>query len=74
MASVLYINFRAELSNSLRHRLENITTLAGLQQNGDLLIQVQAAHDEDFEIIHQKNVAIKRSDPDPNIRIHLEEG
>lgn len=61
---VLYVNFRAELRNSLRHRLENITTLAGLQQNGDVLAEVQAAHDEAFEIIHQKNVKIKRSDSD----------
>src|SRR5688572_7041956 len=64
IASVLYINFRQELRNNLRHRLENITTLAGLQQNGDLLVQVQAAHDEAFEIIHEKNVKIKRADPD----------
>ena|GEM_PF-1671460 len=64
VASALYFNFRAELRNSLRHRLENITTLAGLQQNGDLLLQVQAAHDEAFDIIHEKNVKIKRSDPD----------
>ena len=62
--SVFYINFRTELRNNLRHRLENITTLAGLQQNGDLLVQVQAAHDEAFEIIHEKNVKIKRADPD----------
>ena len=64
VSSVLYFNFRQELRNNLRHRLENITTLAGLQQNGDLLVQVQAAHDEAFEIIHEKNVKIKRSDPD----------
>ena len=64
VSSVLYINFRQELRNNLRHRLENITTLAGLQQNGDLLVQVQAAHDEVFEIIHEKNVKIKRADSD----------
>ena len=64
ISSVLYFDFREELRNSLRHRLENITTLAGLQQNGDLLIQVQAANDEAFEIIHEKNVNIKQSDPD----------
>ena len=64
VSSVLYINFREELRNSLRHRLENITTLAGLQQNGDVLIEVKAAHDEAFEIIHEKNVKIKTSDPE----------
>jgi GAF domain-containing protein/HAMP domain-containing protein len=64
VSSVLYLNFRQELRNSLRQRLENITTLAGLQQDGDVLVQVQSAHDEAFEIIHEKNAAIKRSDPD----------
>src|SRR5687768_7888207 len=64
VSSVLFANFQDELRNSLRHRLDNITTLAGLQQNGDVLAQVQAANDEAFEIIHQKNVNIKRSDPD----------
>src|ERR1700752_2964736 len=64
LSYVLYVNFRQELRNSLRHRLENITTLAGFQQNGDVLIEVQAAHDEAFEIIHEKNVKIKRSDSD----------
>ena len=64
VASVLYVNFRAELRNSLRHRLENITALAGLQQNGDLLIEVKASQDEFFEAIHEKNVKIKRSDSD----------
>jgi GAF domain-containing protein/HAMP domain-containing protein len=64
VTSVLYLNFRQELRNNLRHRLENITTLAGLQQNGDVFVQVQASQDEAFEIIHEKNVKIKRSDPD----------
>src|SRR5688572_570979 len=64
VSSVLFASFQDELRNSLRHRLDNITTLAGLQQNGDVLVQVQAAHDEAFEIIHQKNVNIKHSDRD----------
>ena len=64
LSSILYINFRNELRNSLRHRLENITTLAGLQQNGDDLLKVQAAGDEYFEKVHEQNVKIKRSDPE----------
>ncbi len=64
VSSIFYINFQQELRNSLRHRLENITTLAGLQQDGDELLQVQAAHDEHFEIIHEQNRKIKLSDPD----------
>jgi GAF domain-containing protein/HAMP domain-containing protein len=64
VSSVLFINFQDELRNSLRRRLDNITTLAGLQQNGDALVQVQAAHDASFEIIHDQNVKIKRADSD----------
>jgi GAF domain-containing protein len=61
---VLYINFQRELRASLRHRLENITTLAALQQNGDELISVKKSGDEYFNRIHDRNAAIKRSDPD----------
>jgi GAF domain-containing protein/HAMP domain-containing protein len=64
VSSILYINFRNELRNSLRHRLENITTLAGLQQNGDDLLKVQAAGDEYFEKIQNQNAKIKRADPE----------
>ena len=61
---VLYLNFRAELRNSLRHRLENITTLAGLQQNGDVFNQVQAQDDAFFQLVHEKNLQIKHSEPE----------
>jgi GAF domain-containing protein/HAMP domain-containing protein len=61
---VLYQNFRAELRANLRHRLENITSLAGLQQNGDDLVNVSASGDEYFTRIHEQNVKIKRSEPD----------
>jgi GAF domain-containing protein/HAMP domain-containing protein len=64
LSYVLYINFREELRSSLRHRLENITSLAGLQQNGDELLRVEAAGDEHFVKIHEQNVRIKRSDPE----------
>lgn len=59
-----YRNFRAELRESLRHRLENIATLASLQQDGDLLNKVQAQGDENFQIIHERNLRIKLSDPE----------
>jgi len=62
LSYVLYENFREELRGSLRHRLENITTLAGLQQTGDDLIKVEATGDEYFEKIHERNVKIKRAD------------
>lgn len=60
----LYANFRAELRNSLRHRLENITTLAGLQQDGDTFSKVQAQGDEYFQAIHERNLKIKLSEPE----------
>ncbi len=61
---VLYANFRAELRDDLRHRLENITTLAGLQQNGDLFETVQAENDPAFQQIQAQNLKIHRSDPE----------
>ena len=64
VSSILYINFKNELRASLRHRLENITNLAGLQQNGDDLLKVQASGDEYFNKIHSQNVKIKLTDPD----------
>lgn len=64
LTAILYFNFRSELRNTLRHRLENITTLAALQQNGDELVQVAAQNDSFYNIILARNAAIKRSDPD----------
>jgi len=64
LSAILYINFSQELNKSLRHRLENITTLAGLQQDGDTLLKVETAHDQYFEKINQQNLKIKRADSD----------
>ena len=64
LSTILYINFSRELNKSLRHRLENITTLAGLQQDGDTLLKVQSAHDQYFEKINRQNLRIKRADSD----------
>src|SRR6185503_10045017 len=64
VSSVLYFNFRQELRNSLRHRLENITTLAGLQQDGDALLKVQSESDENFIKIREQNLKIRRADPE----------
>jgi GAF domain-containing protein/HAMP domain-containing protein len=64
LSAILYINFSQELNKSLRHRLENITTLAGLQQDGDTLLKVQTAHDQYFEKINQQNLRIKKADSD----------
>ncbi|MCC6298550.1 MAG: GAF domain-containing protein [Anaerolineales bacterium] len=59
-----YINFRAELRGSLRHRLENIAALAGLQQDGDLFALVQAEGDPYFQQIQAQNLKIRKSDPE----------
>lgn len=64
VSSIIYVNFKAELRNSLRHRLENITTLASLQQDGDALLRVRAENDENFEKIREINLKIKASEPE----------
>jgi len=64
VSSALYINFQQELRESLRHRLENIAALAGLQQDGDTFAKVQAQGDEYFNKIHATNLKIKTSDSD----------
>jgi GAF domain-containing protein/HAMP domain-containing protein len=61
---ILYLNFKAELRSDLRHRLENITKLASLQQDGDLLLKVRAQGDEAFNIIQERNANIKRTEPE----------
>lgn len=64
VSSILYVNFQRELRESLRHRLENIAALAGLQQDGDAFIKVQSQGDEYFQKIHEVNLKIKTSEPD----------
>jgi GAF domain-containing protein/HAMP domain-containing protein len=64
VSSIIYVNFKAELRNNLRHRLENITTLASLQQDGDALLRVRAENDENFEKIREINLKIKASEPE----------
>ena len=64
VSSIIYVDFRNELHNNLRHRLENITTLASLQQDGDDLLRVQAQGDEAYNRIHERNSSIKRADAD----------
>lgn len=61
---VLFANFREELRESLRHRLDNIATLAGLQQDGNTFGKVQAQGDEFFQKIHETNLRIKLSEPE----------
>jgi GAF domain-containing protein/HAMP domain-containing protein len=64
VSSIIYFNFKAELRNNLRHRLENVTSLAALQQDGDALLKVQKENDENFEKIRDKNLKIKNSEPE----------
>jgi GAF domain-containing protein len=64
VSSLFYLNFRRELREGLRHRLENIATLAGFQQDGDTFTKVQAQGDENFNKILARNLRIKTSEPD----------
>ena len=64
VSSVLYLNFSQELRNSLQHRLENITTLASLQQDGNVLLKVQGEGDENFIKIREQNLKIKGAEPE----------
>ena len=64
VSSIIYVDFKNELRKNLRHRLENITTLASFQQDGDALLKVQAENDENFIKIRNRNLAIKQSEPD----------
>ncbi len=64
VSSILYVNFRQELRENLRRRLENIAALAGLQQDGDAFVKVQSQDDEYFRKIHETNLKIKTSEPD----------
>src|SRR6185503_8025928 len=64
VSAIIYFDFKNELHNNLRHRLENITKLASLQQDGDLLLRVQAQGDEAFNLIQERNAAIKRTEPE----------
>ena len=44
--------------------LENITTLADLQQNGDIFLKVQSQGDQNYKEILDRNLKIKQSDPE----------
>ncbi|MEW5829889.1 MAG: GAF domain-containing protein [Chloroflexota bacterium] len=62
--TTLYANFRQGLREELRQRLASITTVGALQQDGDMLLKVQEANDEYFQIINEQNIKIKKSDAD----------
>ncbi len=62
--AILYANFRQGLREELRQRLTSITSVAALQQDGDMLVKVQAAQDQYFQQINEQNIKIKKSDPD----------
>jgi GAF domain-containing protein/HAMP domain-containing protein len=64
VSSVLYMDFRQELRANLRNRLETITKLAALQQDGDSFLKVKSQNDAFFQQIHETNLKIKRSEPE----------
>src|SRR5215510_3329746 len=64
VSSILYVSFKNELYSNIQHRLQSITTVAGLQQNGDDFQKVQAQGDPYYNKILEQNAKIKRSIPD----------
>jgi GAF domain-containing protein/HAMP domain-containing protein len=62
--AILYSNFKNELREELRNRLVSITTVAAIQQDGDLLLKVAARDDEYYKAINERNLKIRLSDPD----------
>lgn len=62
--SILYNDFKSELRAELKNRLVSITTVAALQQDGDALVEVSARDDEYYQMINERNLKIRLSDPD----------
>lgn len=62
--AILYNNFKNELRQELKNRLISITNIAALQQDGDALLKVAARNDEYYNLINERNLAIRDSDPD----------
>lgn len=62
--AILYNNFKNELRGELKNRLVSITTMAALQQDGDLLLKVAARNDESYSEINERNLRIRSADPD----------
>ena len=62
--AILYNNFKNELRQELRNRLVSITNIASLQQDGDALLKVSARDDEYYNLINERNLKVRESDPD----------
>jgi len=62
--TVVFLNFRSQLRDSLRQRLISIVSLAALQQDGDAFQSVQSEQDPAYISTWSRNTAILESDPD----------
>jgi GAF domain-containing protein/HAMP domain-containing protein len=60
----VFLNFRNQLRESLRQRLENIVSLAALQQDGDAFLNILSADDLEYDRVRLQNLEILHSDPD----------
>jgi GAF domain-containing protein/HAMP domain-containing protein len=61
---ILYYNFKLELRAELKNRLVSITSIAALQQDGDMLLKVTSADDENYRKINEQNLKIREADSD----------
>ncbi len=61
---ILYYNFKLGLREELKNRLSSITTIAALQQDGDTLLNVTSADDENYRKINEQNLKIREADSD----------
>jgi GAF domain-containing protein/HAMP domain-containing protein len=61
---ILYHNFKLELREELKNRLVSITSIAGLQQDGDTILKIVSADDENYRKINEQNLKIRGADSD----------
>lgn len=60
--SIAYLNFRSQFRAQLQQRLEDIVSIAALQQNGDAFINIHSEQDPAYEAIRSQNLKIRSSD------------
>jgi GAF domain-containing protein len=62
--AIAYFNFRSQFRAQLQQRLEDIVSVAALQQNGDAFISVHSDQDPAYQTIRLQNLRIRSSDAD----------
>ena len=64
ITGILYYNFKLELREELKNRLVSITSIAALQQDGDTILKITSADDENYRKINEQNLKIREADSD----------